>query len=104
VAQTTILLTRISQRQPIQAQCDVEIGVPLVNGEGVISTLMAQTEAAASADEAARFALGARPGTSAELCNLFRAKLELLLALRLKGARVRHFVHEGVPRNVWGGE
>jgi len=98
VAQTTITLTRISQTQPVQAHCDVEIGVPLKSRRGTVADVIAQEAAAATADEAARLALGMRPATSAELCLLFLAQMKRLLESRLPGVRVRRFIEPGIPR------
>ena len=98
VAQTTITLTRISQSQPLQALCDVEIGVPRVTRNGLIPDVVAQEAAAMAADQAARFALGRRPATSAELCGLFVEELRRLLTLQLPGVRVRRFVETGIPQ------
>lgn len=98
VAQTTIALTRISQHQPVQALCDVEIGVPLSHKGGAVPDVVAQAEAANAADQAARLALGKRPATSAELCLLFLGEMKRLLELRVPGVRVRRFIEPGIPR------
>lgn len=98
VAQTTIALTRISQHQPVQTLCDVEVGLPIYTKDGMIPDVVAQQEAASAADQAARFALSQRPVTSAELCSLFVLEMGRLLAPVLKGVRVRRFVLEGIPR------
>ncbi|QSQ21906.1 hypothetical protein JY651_43300 [Pyxidicoccus parkwayensis] len=98
VSQTTITLTRVSQTQPVQAHCDVEIGVPLKNKRGIVADVVAQENAAMAADEAARLALGARPATSAELCMLFLGHMKSLLESRLPGVRVRRFIEPGIPR------
>ncbi|MFP2932491.1 hypothetical protein ACLESO_46555 [Pyxidicoccus sp. 3LG] len=98
VAQTTITLTRISQTQPVQAQCDVEVGLPMVTHEGAVPDVVAQEQTALAADQAARFALGRRPASSAELCGLFVEELRRLLTVQLPGVRVRRFVESGIPR------
>lgn len=99
VAQTTITLTRISRTHPLQANCDVEIGVPMARREGgAVPDVVAQEAAATAADQAARYALSRRPVTSVELCLLFVTELKRLLEERLKGARVRRFVEPGIPR------
>lgn len=98
VAQTTITLTRISQTQPVQAQCDVEIGLPKVSRTGAIPDAVAQEQTSIAADHAARFALGKRPVTSAELCGLFVDELRRLLILQIPGVRVRRFIEVGIPR------
>ncbi|WP_163991335.1 hypothetical protein [Pyxidicoccus caerfyrddinensis] len=104
VAQTTITLTRVSQTQPVQAQCDVEIGVPLKTRKGGIADVMAQEAAAMAADEAARLALSQRPATSAELCFLFLEHMRTLLESRLPGVRVRRFIEPGIPRTKFAPE
>jgi hypothetical protein len=104
VAQTTITLTRVSQTQPVQAQCDVEIGIPLKNKKGVVADVVAQEAAAAAADESARLALGKRPATSAELCFLFLEHMRRLLESRLLGVRVRRFIEPGIPRTKFAPE
>ncbi|MBZ4423259.1 hypothetical protein [Myxococcus sp. RHSTA-1-4] len=98
VAQTTIALTRISQHQPIQTLCDVEVGLPIATKEGNVPDVVAQQEAASAADQAARLALSKRPATSAELCNMFLLEMGRILTSALKGVRVRRFVLEGIPR------
>lgn len=99
VAQTTVTLTRVSQTQPVQAHCDVEIGVPMVREEGgAIPDVVAQDAAAVAADQAARLALRSRPATSAELCDLFLLEMRRLLREALPGVRVRRFVEPGIPR------
>ena len=98
VAQTTVALTRISQHQPIQTLCDVEVGLPMATKEGLVPDVVAQQEAARAADQAARFALSKRPATSADLCRLFLVEMGRLLMPVLKGVRVRRFVLEGIPR------
>jgi hypothetical protein len=104
VAQTLITLTRISQAQPLQAQCDVEIGVPLVNGQGRVADVVVQEAAATAANEAARFALSKRPATSAELCALFRGEIGRILADTVWGVRVRRFVETGIPQTTFAPE
>lgn len=98
VAQTTITLTRVSHTQPVQAQCDVEIGVPLNNKRGIVSDVVAQEVSAIAADEAARLALGKRPATSAELCLLFVAHMRSLLEAKVPGVRVRRFIEPAIPQ------
>jgi hypothetical protein len=99
VAQTIITLTRVSRTQPVQANCEVEIGIPMASEEGgVIPDVVAQDAAAAAADQAARFALGRRPATSAELCSLFIERVNQLLEKKLPGVRVRRFVEPGIPQ------
>ena len=99
VAQTTITLTRVSRTHPLQANCDIEIGVPMVRKEdGAIPDVVAQEAAAVAADQAARFALGRRPVTSAELCELFLLEMRRLLTEALRGVRVRRFAEPGIPR------
>jgi hypothetical protein len=99
VAQTTITLTRVSRTHPLQANCDVEIGVPMASEQGgAVPDVVAQDAAAVAADQAARLALRRRPATSAELCDLFLAELRRLLREALPGVRVRRFVEPGIPR------
>lgn len=99
VAQTTITLTRVSSSNPVQANCQVEIGVPMVNGKGIVPDVVAQEAAATAADEAARLALAKRPVTSAELCLLFEEQMKRLLKEQISGVRVRRFIETGIPQN-----
>ncbi|HZI09513.1 MAG TPA: hypothetical protein VE153_03920 [Myxococcus sp.] len=101
VAQTAITLTRVSRTHPLQASCQVEIGVPIVNGTGAVPDVVAQQAAATAADQAARFALRQRPVTSAELCDLFLLEMRRLLREAIRGVRVRRFVEPGIPQNTF---
>ncbi|NMO18071.1 hypothetical protein HPC49_10015 [Pyxidicoccus fallax] len=102
VSQTTITLTRVSRTHPVRANCDVEIGVPLRSvGGGAVPDVVAQEAAATAADQAARFALGRRPVTSAELCDLFLLEMRRLLAATLRGCRVRRFVEPDIPQTTF---
>jgi hypothetical protein len=101
VAQTVITLTRVSRTHPLQANCEVEIGVPLRSGKEAVPDLMVQEASAVAADQAARFALGRRPVTSAELCDLFLVELRRLLAMTIRGSRVRRFVEPGIPQTTF---
>ncbi|MDY7232966.1 hypothetical protein [Hyalangium rubrum] len=104
VAQVRILLTRVSRTQPLQAWCDVEIGLPEVNHQGRVANVAAQELAAFAADEAARFALQQRVATSAALCDAFRLKMGSLLARDIPGAKVNKFMEQGIPQTTFSPE
>jgi len=104
VAQVRILLTRVSTTQPLQAWCDVEVGVPEVNYRGRVADVTAQEFAALAADEAARVALRQRVVTSAALCEAFRAEMGSLLARDVPGARVTKFKERGIPQTTYAPE
>jgi hypothetical protein len=99
-----ILLTRVSSTQPLQAWCDVEVGVPEVNYQGRVANAVAQGFAASAADEAARVVLRQRVVTSAALCEAFRAKMGSLLARDVPGARVNKFKEQGIPQSTFAPE
>lgn len=60
VAQIIVLLAKISTLFPETATCEIEVGVPEVSFQGVISDEFAQVTAAKAADEAARLVLRER--------------------------------------------
>jgi hypothetical protein len=99
-----ILLTRVSTTQPLQAWCDVEVGVPEVNYKGRVADVVAQECAALAADEAARIALRQGVVTSAALCEAFRAQMGTLLAREVPGSRVTKFKTQGIPQTTYAPE
>ncbi|HYO57212.1 hypothetical protein [Archangium sp.] len=86
-----ILLSRASQRRPLYAWCDVEIGVPIVSGKRAISNETAQRRASQAADEAARVVLLGNETVSAIACNNFRQGMWRLLEMSISGVRVTKF-------------
>jgi hypothetical protein len=104
VAQVRILLTRVSRTQPLQAWCDVEVGVPEVNHRGRIANVTAQEFATLAADEAARFALQQRVATSEALCEVFRKKMLGLLTRDIPGVKVNRFKEQGIPQTTFAPE
>ncbi len=101
VAQTAITLTRVSRTHPLQANCEVEIGVPLRTGKGRVPDVVVQEAAATAADQAARFTLRRRPATSVELCDSFLNEMRRLLGTKIPGVRVRRFVEPGIPQTTF---
>lgn len=101
VAQVLILLGYLSAFFPRDAVCDVEVGVPLVNGNGPVSASMAQREAAYASDHAARDVMQNRAKPTATACELFRNQMEYYLRDEeigtIPGARVSKFRTWPVP-------
>ncbi|KFA93601.1 hypothetical protein Q664_08390 [Archangium violaceum Cb vi76] len=96
VAQVNILLSRISRRRPLQAWCDVEVGVPRITGKRPISTETAQRRSAESANGAARMVLLGNETVSAMACKQFRDEMRLLLREHIGGVRVTKFMTPGL--------
>jgi hypothetical protein len=96
VAQVNILLARASQRRPLYAWCDVEVGVPIVNGRRSISNVTAQRRASQAADEAAQAVLLGNETVSAVACHNFRQGMLRLLETSISGVRVTKFQTPGI--------
>jgi hypothetical protein len=105
VAQVVILLGKLSSRYPATTFCEVEVGVPVVNRKGPVPDILAQVEAAAAADEAARHVLKKRPYPTAVACAEFREKMQSLLTDPttdlIPGAQVTGFQRTGLPRTTF---
>ncbi|WNG50544.1 hypothetical protein F0U60_45275 [Archangium minus] len=104
VAQVIVLLSRISPSFPVTATCDIEVGVPERNVNGLVSNALAQVAAAKAADEAARRVLRERQPT-ALACDQFRKHMQSILGDKdfgtIPGARVSGFLSGGVPRTTF---
>ncbi|WP_146210075.1 hypothetical protein [Vitiosangium sp. GDMCC 1.1324] len=96
IAQVNILLTRVSQLRPLQAWCDVEVGVPVTNWKRAISNVTAQRRSAEAADAAAQMVLSGPETVSALACDQFRVEMLRLLREPLKGVRVTKFLTAGI--------
>jgi hypothetical protein len=96
VAQVNILLSRVSQGRPLNAWCDVEVGIPIENWERGITDSFAQMKAAEAADEAAQFVLRGSETFSAVACEQFRVETRRLLGKSIKGVRVTKFRTSGI--------
>lgn len=100
VAQVNILLSRASRRKPLQAWCDVEVGVPIVSGKRPIPGDIAQMRSAEAADEASRMVLAGNEIVSALACQEFREAMRRLLKISIEGVRVTKFMTPGIePRS-----
>jgi len=104
VAQVSILLGRLSKVFPQAAVCDIEVGVPERNLNGLISDAFAQQSAAKAADKAARIVLRERIPV-ALACMEFRKHMGRILGDRvlgtIPGARVSGFQRVDVPRTTF---
>lgn len=96
VAQVNILLARASQRRPLYAWCDVEVGVPFANKKRSISNTAAQQRASGAADESARGVLLGYETVSAVACEHFRLGMSRHLNESIKGVRVTKFATSGI--------
>lgn len=96
VAQVNILLARVSESRPLQAWCDVEIGIPIRNWERSMTDAFAQTKSAEASDAAAQRVLASGETLSAIACRLFREELRRLLAAAIEGVRVTKFLTPGI--------
>lgn len=67
--------------------CLLEVQVPEVNGDGVVTDETAQMEAAKAADIAAERTL-TRGGLSAEMCRRFKDEMEEVMKKTVAGTRV----------------
>jgi hypothetical protein len=104
VAQVRILLGRLSKVFPQAAVCDIEVGVPVRNVNGLVWDALAQEAAARASDEAARIVLRERIPT-ALACVQFRQHMERILGDYefgiIPGAKVGGFQSVGVPRTTF---
>jgi hypothetical protein len=104
VAQVVILLGRLAPRYPETALCEIEVGVPEFNKDGVVLDEMAQVKAAQAADAAAARVLKERLPT-AMACDEFRKAMQSIMgdpaAGTLPGTRVRSFITPGIPRTTF---
>jgi hypothetical protein len=93
-AQVLILLYKISPAFPQSATCDIEVGVPVMNGDGWVTDGAAQAAAAEAADRAARIVLRERLPT-ALACIQFRTHMQSIMnqsvSTPIRGARVTGF-------------
>ncbi|HLL00339.1 MAG TPA: hypothetical protein VK539_07110 [Myxococcaceae bacterium] len=105
VAQVVILLGKFSPMYPATTFCEVEVGVPEVNRKGPVPALLAQVEAAAAADTAARHVLKKKLNPTAAVCAEFRAKMQRYLTEPstdlIPGAQVTGFQRTGLPRTTF---
>ncbi|WP_152622565.1 hypothetical protein [Archangium violaceum] len=100
VAQVNILLSRASQRRPLYAWCDVEVGVPFANKQRSISNTVAQQRASGAADESARVVLLGHETVTAIACEHFRLGMSRRLNESIKGVKVTKFATLGIkPRS-----
>lgn len=96
IAKVNILLCRVSQRRPLQAWCDVEVGVPVINWKQAIPNTTAQSCSAEAADAAAQMVLRGPETVSALACKQFRDEMLVLLRKSLDGAKVTKFYTQGI--------
>lgn len=96
VAQVNILLARVSRRRPLDAWCDVEIGVPLANWKRSVTDSFAQKKASMAADAAAQLVLGGPETVTALACQQFRDEMLRLLRMSLPGVKVTKFATRGI--------
>jgi len=104
VAQVRILLGRLSKVFPQASVCDIEVGVPERNLNGLISDAFAQEAAARASDEAARIVLRERIPV-AMACDQCRKHMQGILGDwrfgLIPGARVSGFREVGVPMKTF---
>jgi len=104
VAQVSILLGRLSKVFPQAAVCDIEVGVPVRNKNGLVWDALAQEAAARASDEAARIVLRERIPV-ALACIEFRKHMGRILGDRvlgtIPGSTVTGFKEVGVPRTTF---
>lgn len=104
VAQVVVMMGRISTVFPMNAVCEVEVGVPEKNVNGWVTDEVAQAAAAKAADEAARIVLREHLPT-AMACDQFRKHMGSILGDRtfgtIPGAKVSAFTASGVPRRTF---
>jgi hypothetical protein len=80
--------------------CKVEVGVPEMNGSGVVTTGSAQLAAAESANAAARMVLRATH-LSAHVCRAFIDEMNMEMKRRIDGATVSTFVSSHLTPTTW---
>lgn len=104
VAQVVILLGRLSSRYPETTLCEIEVGVPELNKDGVVLDEAAQVKAAQAADAAAARVLKERLPT-AMACADFRKTMQSIMGDpafgTLPGTRVGSFITPGIPRTTF---
>jgi hypothetical protein len=104
VAQVVILLGRLSSRYPENTLCEVEVGVPEFNKDGIVLDEVAQVKAAQAADAAAARVLKERIPT-AMTCDELRKTMQSIMGDpafgTLPGTRVRSFITPGIPRTTF---
>jgi hypothetical protein len=104
VAQVVILLGRLSPRYPETTLCEIEVGVPEFNKDGLVLDEVAQVKAAQAADAAAARVLKERLPT-AMACAEFRKTMQSIMGDpafgTLPGTRVRSFITPGIPRTTF---
>ena len=104
VAQVIVMMGRISTVFPMNAVCEIEVGIPEKNKNGWVTDEFAQAAAAKAADEAARIVLRERLPT-AMACAQFRKHMEGILGDfnfgTIPGAKVSAFTVSGVPRRTF---
>ncbi|MFY0580440.1 hypothetical protein ACN28S_44930 [Cystobacter fuscus] len=104
VAQVLVMLGRISTAFPEAATCEVEVGVPEVNFNGLITDEFAQMSAAKAADEAARIVFRQRQPTVL-LCEQFRMHMQRIMGDLsvglIPGTRITSLKTLGVPRRMF---
>jgi hypothetical protein len=104
VAQVVILLGRLAPRYPETALCEIEVGVPEFNKDGVVLDEVAQVKAAQAADVAAARVLKERLPT-AMACDELRKTMQRIMGDpangTLPGTRVRSFITPGLPRTTF---
>jgi len=104
VAQVVILLGRLSPRYPETTVCEIEVGVPEFNKDGIVLDEVAQVKSAHAADAAAARVLKERLPT-AMACNEFRKTMQSIMGDpavgTLPGTRVRSFSASGIPRTTF---
>jgi len=81
--------------------CQIEVGVPEQNANGVVTDELAQVSAAAAADQAARIVLGQGPKLSAVRCRQFINEMKLLLKRAIRGSTVTPFLTSGLQPTTW---
>jgi hypothetical protein len=91
-----ILLERVSQRRPLHAWCDVEVGVPVINWKRAIPNTTAQRRSAEAADAAAQIVLRGPETVSALACIQFRDEMLELLGKSIQGSTVTKFTRQGI--------
>jgi hypothetical protein len=96
IAQVNILLSRASRRRPLQAWCDVEVGVPIINRKRSISNTVAQMRSSEAADAAAQMVLRGKETVTALACQQFRDEMLRLLEKSINGVRVTKFITRGI--------
>ncbi len=104
VAQVNILLARASQRRPLYAWCDVEIGVPVENWQRAVPDVVAQEKSAEAADRASQIVLRENETVSVLACQRFRQEMTRMLSASFKGVRVTKFITPGIEPKTFPDE